>query len=163
MKRILLVCAFVLVAAFSFWAGHQASEVNTPKTTDTSNEEELKREQLIAENPSFFEGQNKYFSDDGNYLYGVERFVPQNGISSWGISREKELSNLLSDQDGLLHAESECRLTMCITTGAFMSQQEFRSFSIDYNNLQFYGQRYGTKSLTDGLLVFYVITYKQTD
>lgn len=163
MKRIFLVCAFVLVAAFSFWAGHQASEVNTPKTTDTSNKDELKREQLIAENPSFFEGQNKYFADDEKYLDGVESFVPQNGISSWGVDREKELSNLLSDQDGLLHAESECRLTMCITTGAFMSQQEFRSFSIDYNNLQFYGQHYGTKSLADGLLVFYVITYKQTD
>ncbi|WP_417441481.1 hypothetical protein [Idiomarina sp.] len=163
MKRILLVCAFVLVSAFSFWAGHQASEVNTPKTPDTSNKDELKREQLIAENPSFFEGQNKYFADDEKYLDGAEKFVPQNGISSWGVDREKELSNLLSDQDGLLHAESECRLTMCITTGAFMSQQEFRSFSIEYNNLQFYGQHYGTKSLADGLLVFYVTTYKQTD
>ncbi len=162
MKRILLVCAFVLVAAFSFWAGHQASEVNTPKTTDTSNKDELKREQLIAENPSFFEGQNKHFIDDGKYLAGVENFVSQNGISSWGVDREKELSRLLSNQDGLLHAESSCRLTVCITTGAFMSQQEFRSFSKDYNNLQFYGQHYGTKSLDNGLLVFYVISYKQS-
>ena len=127
MKRILLACAFVLVAAFSFWLGRQSTDgLKTPtapanadapkaKTSaqldtsnsetsaeqaaesvespqpagDTSNEDELKREQLIAENPSFFEGQNKHFTDNSNYLRGVERFAPQNGISSWGISREK--------------------------------------------------------------------------
>ncbi|TDP31246.1 hypothetical protein DEU29_11315 [Idiomarina aquatica] len=143
---------------------NQRQAVNTtekPKRESSDNTAEV-----IGKHPFHFPGIYAQIARENSYYPKiVDRFASENGVSSWGISREGAISDLMQS-DTLMNIDVEylqCRLKTCLMRGVAESKDIAYQVYENYSKIQQWGYHFSGKEDEAGNYHFYVITHRQDD
>lgn len=151
---------------------------NSKDTTPTANIQQPDAQQadanaalneadtLIAKHPFHFQGLYEELAR-GNSYYGqiVERFENENGISSWGVSREGSINDLMQSAPlkEIQVQYLECRIKICLMRGVAESQKIAQRVYDNYSTIQQWGYHFNGRHDEFGNYHFYMITHRQDD
>lgn len=136
----------------------------TNKMPDYADSDAQTLGELISTNPHYFNGlYSEIAKDDAKYPNAIERFSKENGVSEWGLSRERDVNKLLQTENlkSLQVNEVECRIRTCLVRGIAESHEEARKIFEDYQNVQPWGIHFGGREDKYGQYVFYLASFQQ--
>lgn len=123
-------------------------------------------EELIGKHPFHFRGIYAQVARENSYYPKiVDLFVNENGVSSWGTSREGEITNFMQF-DALKNINVDylqCRIKTCLMRGSAESLDAASQVYKHYIKIQQWGHHFDGKEDEDGNFHFYIITHRQDD